>query len=230
MFHIYTGIEGSKKKKLNYSLPLGQTALKICLPWASLSLPFFTYWKTTSLCPCLMGNWEWKMTSPAGKSTPPGQPDSNFLEPCGWHQWLNCSSKYAFPSSIHFFWDFSVDFDEFLGKLLKKFQRVTVFPVNLESWIYLVQLPAAITIINWFPDIVLTYKVRFFCMSIYFNFQAIDKELELKEGFENYSSPHQRPAPVAKPWSHPMIQQQQQQPGKLCNQNQTTSKLTRVRS
>lgn len=67
-------------------------------------------------------------------------------------------------------------------------------------------------------------------MSIHFNFQAIDKELELKEGFENYSSPHQRPAPVAKPWSHPMIQQQQQQPGKLCNQNQTNNKLTRVRS
>ena len=66
-------------------------------------------------------------------------------------------------------------------------------------------------------------------MSIYFNFQAIDKELELKEGFENYSSPRQRPAPVAKPWSHPMMQQQQQQPGKLCNQNQSTNKLTRVR-
>ncbi|XP_020622602.1 apoptotic chromatin condensation inducer in the nucleus-like isoform X2 [Orbicella faveolata] len=43
--------------------------------------------------------------------------------------------------------------------------------------------------------------------------EAIDKELELKEGFENYTAPQQRPAPVAKPWSHPMIQQQQQQPG-----------------
>jgi len=53
---------------------------------------------------------------------------------------------------------------------------------------------------------------------MYFNFQAIDKELELKEGFENYTAPQQRPAPVAKPWSHPMIQQQQQQPGMLCMQ------------
>ena len=61
---------------------------------------------------------------------------------------------------------------------------------------------------------------------MYFNFQAIDKELELKEGFENYSAPQQRPAPVAKPWTHPMIQQQQQQqPGMLFNQSQPTNKI-----
>lgn len=54
---------------------------------------------------------------------------------------------------------------------------------------------------------------------VYFNFQAIDKELELKEGFENYPAPQQRPAPVAKHWTHPMIQQQQQQPGMSFNQN-----------
>jgi len=58
-----------------------------------------------------------------------------------------------------------------------------------------------------------------------FNFQAIDKELELKEGFGNYTTQQQRPAPVAKPWSHPMIQQQQQQAGMLCDQNETTSCL-----
>lgn len=58
---------------------------------------------------------------------------------------------------------------------------------------------------------------------MYFNFQAIDKELELKEGFENYTAPQQRPAPVAKPWSHPMIQQQQQQPGMLCMQSKSNN-------
>ena len=60
---------------------------------------------------------------------------------------------------------------------------------------------------------------------MYFYFQAIDKELELKEGFENYSAPQQRPAPVVKPWTHPMMQQQQQ-PGMLFNQSQATNKLT----
>ena len=75
---------------------------------------------------------------------------------------------------------------------------------------------------------ILICNFELFINCMHFNFQAIDKELELKEGFENFTSQQQRPAPVAKPWSHPVIQQQQQQPGMLYNQNQTTSLLMRI--
>lgn len=39
----------------------------------------------------------------------------------------------------------------------------------------------------------------------------------MKEGFESYPVPQQTPAPIAEPWPHRMIQQQQQ-PGMLYNQ------------
>ena len=41
--------------------------------------------------------------------------------------------------------------------------------------------------------------------------QAIDKELEQKEGYESFSVPQQtQQQPVANAWPHPMMQQQQQ--------------------
>ncbi|XP_058971333.2 apoptotic chromatin condensation inducer in the nucleus-like [Pocillopora verrucosa] len=43
--------------------------------------------------------------------------------------------------------------------------------------------------------------------------EAIDKEMEMKEGFESYPVPQQAPARVGEPWPHPMMQQQQQPGG-----------------
>ena len=51
-----------------------------------------------------------------------------------------------------------------------------------------------------------------------FYFQAIDKELEQKEGYESFSVPQQtHQQPVANAWPHALMQQQQQQqcPGML---------------
>ena len=51
-----------------------------------------------------------------------------------------------------------------------------------------------------------------------FYFQAIDKELEQKEGYDSFSVPQQtHQQPVANAWPHALMQQQQQQqrPGML---------------
>ena len=46
----------------------------------------------------------------------------------------------------------------------------------------------------------------------HFYFQAIDKELEQKEGYESFSVPQQtHQQPVANAWPHALMQQQQQQ-------------------
>ena len=47
------------------------------------------------------------------------------------------------------------------------------------------------------------------CILLYY-FQAIDKELEQKEGYENYSAMQQQQS-LASPWPNPMVQQQQKQ-------------------
>lgn len=60
--------------------------------------------------------------------------------------------------------------------------------------------------------------------------EAIDKELEQKEGYESFSVPQQQQT-VANTWSHPMVQQQQQQqqhPGIFCCTNLDTKHLQAV--
>ena len=73
---------------MNCTLPFGSPTLKLCLPWASLSLLFLFSWQKTWLGPCSSGKREWKVTCVAEKYTCPWRLDGPFLYPeknNGWY-------------------------------------------------------------------------------------------------------------------------------------------------